>query len=572
MSEMETKALELKNEGNAAFKSGDFEKAVELFSQAISCNEADHVLYSNRSGAYASLGKFQEALDDADACIAIKSDWAKGYSRRGFALNALGNAAEAIEAYQAGLKHDAQNAACLDGLKAVASTSGADIIKEQMNLFIAKRLMTDEKVGKYVEEDSDYVRRVAGIVSQVAAMGGDLQKLQAALAMIGDERVTEGVCLVLGIPSPNATSDASAADGSASGMGSGSNNTYNGDNASTNTAASDSAGVSETMTEAEQLKQEGNAAYKARDFERAESLYRQAYEKDESNVLILNNLAAVFLERGDFEGCVKQCEEALTKARELQANYDVIAKLLNRKAACFAKQGRLEEAISTFKESLLEMNDRKTRATLRDLESALIKRKAQEYESPEKAEEHRTKGNEFFKLKKYPEAKMEYDEAIKRNPRDPKLYSNRAAAYYQLFEYPSALLDAEKAIELDPGFAKAWARKGNCHLKLKEAHKAVDAFQKGLDKDSESVECLRGLEEYRRTLYSQQGAGGKVDEEQVARAMADPEVQNILRDPQFNLILEQLQQNPQSLPQYLKDPKIAKGLEVLMGAGILRMA
>jgi stress-induced-phosphoprotein 1 len=45
---------------------------------------------------------------------------------------------------------------------------------------------------------------------------------------------------------------------------------------------------------------------------------------------------------------------------------------------------------------------------------------------PVKAEEHRQAGNTFFKEGKYPDAYTEYSEAIRRNPREPILYSNRA--------------------------------------------------------------------------------------------------------------------------------------------------
>ena len=93
----------LKAEGNKAFAEKKFDEAMcvhqlflycylltgssEKFTQAIEIEPQNHVLYSNRSGAYASKKEFDQALEDANKTTEIKPDWAKGWSRKGSALH-----------------------------------------------------------------------------------------------------------------------------------------------------------------------------------------------------------------------------------------------------------------------------------------------------------------------------------------------------------------------------------------------------------------------------------------------------------------------------------------------------
>jgi tetratricopeptide (TPR) repeat protein len=66
----------------------------EKFTQAIAIEPANHVLHSNRSGAYASLKDFAHALEDANKVTEIKPDWAKGWGRKGTALHGQGDLGE----------------------------------------------------------------------------------------------------------------------------------------------------------------------------------------------------------------------------------------------------------------------------------------------------------------------------------------------------------------------------------------------------------------------------------------------------------------------------------------------
>lgn len=156
------------------------------------------------------------------------------------------------------------------------------------------------------------------------------------------------------------------------------------------------------------------------------------------------------------------------------------------------KLGNFEEAIDLFKSALLENNDPNIRDQLKKAEKQKLVDEEQKYLDPVKAEEHREKGNELFKVGDYPGAVKEYTEGLKRDPNSKNIYSNRCAAYIKLMEMNYALKDVEKCLQMDPNFVKAYVRKGTIHHLMKEYHKALAAYDKGLTLDPDSKDLKEG--------------------------------------------------------------------------------
>jgi len=119
-------AEELKNKGNQAFTKGNYEEAQKYFTEAIELDSNNHVLYSNRSGAYAAVKNYELALEDAEKTIEKKPDWPKGYSRKGAALHGLEKYEEAIVAYKQGLQLDAGNVQMKQALEEVQKAKSLD--------------------------------------------------------------------------------------------------------------------------------------------------------------------------------------------------------------------------------------------------------------------------------------------------------------------------------------------------------------------------------------------------------------------------------------------------------------
>lgn len=311
-------------------------------------------------------------------------------------------------------------------------------------------------------------------------------------------------------------------------------------------------------------KELGNEAYKKKEFDTALQHYNKAIELDNSDITFYNNVAAAYFEQKQFEKCIEQCEKGIEIGRENRADYKLIAKALTRIGNAHKKLGNLQSAKTFYEKSLSEHRTVDVKTLLSEVEKMIKDEERRSYIDPAKAEEAKNKGNELFRQSDFSSALKHYSEAIQRNPDDAKLYSNRAACYTKLAAFDLGLKDCETCVKLDPKFIKGWIRMGKILQVMQQSSKALNSYQKALELDPQNAEALEGYRACSMSVHSN-------PEEVWKKAMADPEVQGILKDPAMRMILEQMQSDPKAVQEHLRNPQIASKIQKLLESGIIQI-
>lgn len=94
------KAEGFKAKGNEALKAQKYQKAVDLYTEAIKIDLSNSIYRSNRSAALLSMGKVEEARQDALVTTQLDPNYAKGWARLGLTELKCGNGKRARAAYQ----------------------------------------------------------------------------------------------------------------------------------------------------------------------------------------------------------------------------------------------------------------------------------------------------------------------------------------------------------------------------------------------------------------------------------------------------------------------------------------
>lgn len=297
--------------------------------------------------------------------------------------------------------------------------------------------------------------------------------------------------------------------------------------------------------EADKEKALGTAEYKKRNFDAAIQHYTKAWDTHK-DITYLTNLGAAYFEKGDYEGCIKACTQAIEEGREIYADFKLMAKAYARIGTAYEKQGDMDKAIEFFNMSLREHRTPETLNKLRAAEKKQLEDAKKALIDPEKAEEARVKGNEFFKKADYTEAYKAYEDMARRSPDDPRGYSNKAAALIKLGELPSALDECNTAIKKDKTFIRAYIRKAQTLFMMKRYPDCLDACEVAAEVDAEHHGGANAKEieqqQQKALMKMYEKRENETEEQTRERVMQDPEVSDFYtsRQPHRRLLLTRL--------------------------------
>ena len=554
-------AKEWKEKGNALVKEKKYKEALDCYSKSIEIDPNDPILYSNRSAMHLNLNEYDQALTDAEKAISLKPEYAKAYLRKGKALEGQQKFKEALDTYKLGLEKDKENAQLLQASQELESNLNNPFLKNYPKLFTDPRtagMMRDPQFRNLV----DFAMKDQKILIQMiqtdprfmtvfsVLTGIDMEKMNEDVQKHAEERKKEE-------EKKKKEEEEKKKKEEEEKKKKEEEDKYNAMSVEEKKEVDD-------HKRADEIKAKGNEEYKKKNFDGAIKFYQEAIDIYPKEMVYYLNQAKCYMEKKDYDKAIELCKHVCENSFDFTRRATAFGII----GYAYRAQDKLEEALKAFQDSQMEKNDVRIKEAEKETLKLKQKKEAEAYINPEKAEEENAKANELYKAGKFPDALKVYDEAIKRNPKLPKYYTNRAQCYIKLMEFYQAIKDCESAIKLDPKTLKAYQKKANCHFITKEYHKVLQTIDEGQKLFPDDPE-LKQMKE--KTIMAINFGTGEDDKERQRKAAADPEIQALLRDPRIQQLFKDFKENPASAQQaVMKDEFIRNAFQKLVAAGIVK--
>lgn len=176
-------AERLKVKGNSLMSSKNYEKALEVYSDAIGLSRdgpLSHVYFANRSAALCYLDRYRDSAKDAEQSLRLNPTYGKAHARLGLAKFFLDDYEGAVTAFKAALHFEPDHAAAQSYLAkaqlklekqkeeiyANLETDKRNLVNDPQMLRMAKKALADPKLM----QDPEMIKIAQKAVSNPATM------------------------------------------------------------------------------------------------------------------------------------------------------------------------------------------------------------------------------------------------------------------------------------------------------------------------------------------------------------------------------------------------------------------
>lgn len=466
------------------FKAEEYERAVKHLSVALTLDEKSHVLFSNRCTAFIALEDFEKAMADADECIRLQPNWAKGYLRRGSVFFRMDKLEKAESVLKDGLELDPTNDALKKELEAVMNAIAEKMARQRESLECKERAIeffneqnykgAVDLLKKAIKLDPEnhifYSNRAAAYMAleQYDKALGDAEeciRLQPKCAKGYSRKGAALFRMDILAPARDALEKGLELDRD--------NPTYVRCTKQELQLVMDS--IAQRKEESLEFKERAIEAFNVQNFKRAEQHLTSAIDLDPENHVFYSNRAAAFMAMEKFDKALQDANECV----KLQPTW---AKGYSRQAAAFLSLGQIPEAREACMRGLdLEPDNSQVNEELRRVEMA-------------ESLALKDSATEAFKAQDYEKAVEDLSAAIVLDQTNQVFFSNRSVAFTAMQQYEKALDDADECVRLQPTWAKGYSRRAAAKFHLGDLQAAKIAYSKAWDLEPTNTKTKADLE------------------------------------------------------------------------------
>lgn len=507
----------MNSELSQALEERQLNKAFNLLTEAIIINDKDPQLLYQRCVTLFELKKYQEALEDANACISRDPTHLKAIIKKGAILQKLKRFDEAKQVYEDGMTIYPVNEELLNDYISMGQQNG--------NLFYIYKMLRDPEIIELLRESPEILTNLLQYPTPIKEM---LQKIR-----VRTEQDTQG-----------------------------------------NSEPPLALSTEELKIEFELLKEAGNSLYKQALHREAMAEYDKCILLDDTNMIVRNNKAACLIELKQYSEAHELLDDAIEKYYSLPPSKQIeahLAKLLSRKGRVYEFENNLREAVRYYRDSYQIDPNEQVLKFMEIAEAEFKRREAANAVDIQKSKIYKRKALEFLAAQEWKLAIEQFEKCVTINMDDHEALEGLATCHMQLGNYTMAMIEILRALEREPRKGIYLSRKAMIHYYIKEYDQAAYIWETLLPLDMLRDEATKGLEMMKLKMEAERSERSENASFDInKRLFINKEMEELVNDPLLRMSLEQMMNDQSTIPKYMGDKQLGPKINHLISAGLLR--